>query len=124
MFGETCTRITRAFLVRVSKFHPGSGGASQASRKLASSLSKKTFLQQTQNVPASSRASGILKGLLVHVRSNFGRTQWYTDIATLRRVFISFSFQIVMLCLAHKLEAKQMGFFTKAEWLKGMTELQ
>lgn len=33
-------------------------------------------------------------------------------------------FQVVMLCLAYKLEAQQMGFFTKAEWLKGMTELQ
>ncbi|CAH1776609.1 unnamed protein product [Owenia fusiformis] len=31
---------------------------------------------------------------------------------------------IVMLSLAWKLEAKQMGFFTLAEWLKGMTELQ
>ena len=29
-----------------------------------------------------------------------------------------------MLCLAWKLEAKAMGFFTKAEWLKGMTEIQ
>jgi hypothetical protein len=29
-----------------------------------------------------------------------------------------------MLCLAWKLDAKSMGFFTKAEWLKGMTELQ
>ncbi|VDI69728.1 Hypothetical predicted protein [Mytilus galloprovincialis] len=32
--------------------------------------------------------------------------------------------QIVMLVLAWKLEAKSMGFFTKAEWLKGMTDLQ
>lgn len=31
---------------------------------------------------------------------------------------------IVMLCLAWKLDAKAMGFFTKAEWLKGMTEIQ
>ncbi|OWF37257.1 DCN1-like protein 5 [Mizuhopecten yessoensis] len=31
---------------------------------------------------------------------------------------------IVMLSLAWKLGAKNMGFFTKAEWLKGMTELQ
>ncbi|KAL3878518.1 hypothetical protein ACJMK2_030858 [Sinanodonta woodiana] len=31
---------------------------------------------------------------------------------------------IVMLALAWKLEAKTMGFFTLAEWLKGMTELQ
>lgn len=31
---------------------------------------------------------------------------------------------IVMLVLAWKLEAKSMGFFTKAEWLKGMTDLQ
>jgi len=31
---------------------------------------------------------------------------------------------IVMLSLAWKLEAKQMGFFTRAEWLKGMTQLQ
>jgi DCN1-like protein 4/5 len=31
---------------------------------------------------------------------------------------------IVMLSLAWKLEAKQMGFFTMAEWLKGMTDLQ
>jgi DCN1-like protein 4/5 len=31
---------------------------------------------------------------------------------------------IVMLSLAWKLDAKQMGFFTLAEWLKGMTDLQ
>lgn len=31
---------------------------------------------------------------------------------------------IVMLSLAYKLDAKSMGFFTLAEWLKGMTELQ
>ncbi|XP_074649813.1 DCN1-like protein 4 [Tubulanus polymorphus] len=31
---------------------------------------------------------------------------------------------IVMLSLAYKLDAKQMGFFTLTEWLKGMTELQ
>ncbi|KAK2170512.1 hypothetical protein LSH36_2g00015 [Paralvinella palmiformis] len=30
---------------------------------------------------------------------------------------------VVMLCLAWKLDAKQMGFFTKAEWLRGMSEL-
>ena len=35
-----------------------------------------------------------------------------------------FLFQIVMLSLAYKLDAKTMGFFTLAEWLKGMTELQ
>lgn len=29
-----------------------------------------------------------------------------------------------MLVLAWKLEAENMGFFTLAEWLKGMTELQ
>jgi len=32
--------------------------------------------------------------------------------------------QIVMLSLAWKLGANQMGFFTLAEWLKGMTDLQ
>ncbi|XP_048121244.1 DCN1-like protein 5 isoform X2 [Alosa alosa] len=31
---------------------------------------------------------------------------------------------IVMLVLAWKLEAENMGFFTKEEWLKGMTSLQ
>ncbi|XP_060588995.1 DCN1-like protein 5 [Ruditapes philippinarum] len=31
---------------------------------------------------------------------------------------------IVMLSLAYKLDAKSMGFFTLAEWLKGMSELQ
>ncbi|XP_077983628.1 DCN1-like protein 4 [Glandiceps talaboti] len=31
---------------------------------------------------------------------------------------------IVMLVIAWKLEAKQMGFFTLDEWLKGMTQLQ
>ncbi|GFR96155.1 DCN1-like protein [Elysia marginata] len=31
---------------------------------------------------------------------------------------------IVMLALAYKLDAKNMGFFTKEEWMKGMTELQ
>jgi DCN1-like protein 4/5 len=29
-----------------------------------------------------------------------------------------------MLVLAWKLEAESMGFFTKEEWLKGMTSLQ
>uniref|UniRef100_A0A8C8ITF6 DCN1-like protein n=2 Tax=Oncorhynchus tshawytscha TaxID=74940 RepID=A0A8C8ITF6_ONCTS len=33
-------------------------------------------------------------------------------------------FQIIMLVLAWKLEAPNMGFFTKEEWLKGMTLLQ
>jgi len=37
---------------------------------------------------------------------------------------ITFFFQIVMLSLAYTLTAKSMGFFTLAEWLKGMTELQ
>ena len=31
---------------------------------------------------------------------------------------------IVMLSLAWKLEAAQMGYFSLAEWLKGMTDLQ
>ncbi|XP_072332839.1 DCN1-like protein 5 isoform X4 [Scyliorhinus torazame] len=31
---------------------------------------------------------------------------------------------IIMLVLAWKLEAQNMGFFTKEEWLKGMTSLQ
>ncbi|CAL1541205.1 unnamed protein product [Lymnaea stagnalis] len=31
---------------------------------------------------------------------------------------------IVMLALAYKLNAKNMGFFTLEEWMKGMTELQ
>lgn len=31
---------------------------------------------------------------------------------------------IVMLALAYKLDAKNMGFFTKEEWMKGMTDLQ
>eukprot|EP00079_Xenopus_tropicalis_P021142 XP_012812397.1 PREDICTED: DCN1-like protein 5 isoform X2 [Xenopus tropicalis] len=31
---------------------------------------------------------------------------------------------IIMLVLAWKLEAENMGFFTKEEWLKGMTSLQ
>ncbi|XP_052795758.1 DCN1-like protein 5 [Mya arenaria] len=31
---------------------------------------------------------------------------------------------IVMLSLAYKLDARSMGFFTLAEWLKGMTEIQ
>lgn len=35
-----------------------------------------------------------------------------------------FSLQIIMLVLAWKLEAESMGFFTKEEWLKGMTSLQ
>ena len=37
---------------------------------------------------------------------------------------ICLKLQIVMLALAWKLEAKQMGFFTLAEWLKGMSDLQ
>ena len=38
--------------------------------------------------------------------------------------FMFCSFQIIMLVLAWKLEAESMGFFTKEEWLKGMTSLQ
>lgn len=32
--------------------------------------------------------------------------------------------KVVMLCLAWKLKAEQMGFFTLNEWMCGMTELQ
>ncbi|XP_060525257.1 DCN1-like protein 4 [Cylas formicarius] len=31
---------------------------------------------------------------------------------------------IVMLVLAYKMQARQMGYFTKEEWLKGLSELQ
>ncbi|KAL1490707.1 hypothetical protein ABEB36_013360 [Hypothenemus hampei] len=31
---------------------------------------------------------------------------------------------VVMLVLAYKMQARQMGFFTKDEWLKGLSELQ
>lgn len=31
---------------------------------------------------------------------------------------------VVMLVLAFKMQARQMGFFTKEEWLKGLSELQ
>ena len=31
---------------------------------------------------------------------------------------------VVMLVLAYKMSARQMGFFTLAEWLKGLTDLQ
>ena len=31
---------------------------------------------------------------------------------------------IVMLVLAYKMGARQMGFFTQSEWTKGLTELQ
>ncbi|KAH9641204.1 hypothetical protein HF086_004591 [Spodoptera exigua] len=31
---------------------------------------------------------------------------------------------VVMLVIAYKMGAKQMGFFTQEEWLKGLTELQ
>lgn len=31
---------------------------------------------------------------------------------------------VAMLVLAYKMGARQMGFFTQAEWLKGLTELQ
>lgn len=31
---------------------------------------------------------------------------------------------VVMLVLAYKMQARQMGFFTQDEWLKGLTELQ
>lgn len=30
----------------------------------------------------------------------------------------------VMLVLAYKMDAKQMGYFTKKEWLKGLQDLQ
>lgn len=32
--------------------------------------------------------------------------------------------QVVMLVLAWKLDAQNMGYFTLQEWLKGMTSLQ
>jgi len=32
--------------------------------------------------------------------------------------------KVVMLSLAWKLKAEQMGFFTVNEWVRGMTELQ
>lgn len=38
--------------------------------------------------------------------------------------FDSVFLQIVMLVLAWKLDALNMGFFTKEEWMKGMTSLQ
>lgn len=31
---------------------------------------------------------------------------------------------VVMLVLAYKMNARQMGFFTLSEWLKGLSELQ
>lgn len=31
---------------------------------------------------------------------------------------------VVMLVLAYKMQARQMGFFTQEEWLKGLTDLQ
>lgn len=31
---------------------------------------------------------------------------------------------VAMLVLAYKMGAKQMGFFTKTEWMKGLTDLQ
>lgn len=31
---------------------------------------------------------------------------------------------IVMLVLAYRMGARQMGFFTQSEWTKGLTELQ
>lgn len=31
---------------------------------------------------------------------------------------------VVMLVLAYKMQARQMGFFTKEEWLKGLSEMQ
>ncbi|XP_050297514.1 DCN1-like protein 5 isoform X3 [Anthonomus grandis grandis] len=31
---------------------------------------------------------------------------------------------VVMLVLAYKMQARQMGFFTREEWLKGLSELQ
>lgn len=39
---------------------------------------------------------------------------------------LSFFFfkQVVMLVLAWKLDAQNMGYFTLQEWLKGMTSLQ
>ena len=51
---------------------------------------------------------------------------YISGIVTVRPDYpmITFFFQIVMLSLAYTLTAKSMGFFTLAEWLKGMTELQ
>lgn len=31
---------------------------------------------------------------------------------------------VVMLVIAYKMNARQMGFFTQSEWTKGFTELQ
>lgn len=45
-------------------------------------------------------------------------------IADFSLSFMFSAFQIIMLVLAWKLEAESMGFFTKEEWLKGMTSLQ
>ena len=41
-------------------------------------------------------------------------------------VYASFAIvlKVVMLNLAWKLKAEQMGFFTLSEWVRGMTELQ
>ncbi|XP_038817262.1 DCN1-like protein 5 isoform X3 [Salvelinus namaycush] len=47
------------------------------------------------------------------------------DVCSLSRPALHLSlFQIIMLVIAWKLEAPNMGFFTKEEWLKGMTLLQ
>lgn len=46
------------------------------------------------------------------------------SVLTFPLSFMFCSFQIIMLVLAWKLEAESMGFFTKEEWLKGMTSLQ
>lgn len=38
--------------------------------------------------------------------------------------YVSLCAQVVMLVLAWKLDAQSMGYFTRQEWLRGMSSLQ
>lgn len=50
------------------------------------------------------------------------QSQLYMQLFYLQ--YISFCAQVVMLVLAWKLDAQSMGYFTRQEWLRGMSSLQ
>lgn len=58
-------------------------------------------------------------------RKNTDRPQLHMQIfSTWTALSASFHVQVVMLVLAWKLDAQSMGYFTRQEWLRGMSSLQ
>jgi len=49
---------------------------------------------------------------------------FFLNIYRFLRMLVIIGLKVVMLSLAWKLKAEQMGFFTVSEWVRGMTELQ